>query len=379
MKTMKFALGALLSLLLVFTACKKQNLQDNGNILPAKFKVDVPATISSDANAKLALNEDDDTIMGPSVYRHLRLFIHVGDHAGDLVQDIINTIRKYDLSREMSFSFTSDEDNRVKNVTIVANQQFENKTWEYKMTVTDAENEQNDDGGLAMEIYWNTNPVEGIAIIKFSNWNVNSADEFPNTMYRVEYSENPDNTMGYDEIMRVQISDLPLDSTDRFTMDNLMMFVGRKGDRVDVYGNSDHPYAWLLIPDNPGLDWAFVASAYDSKNIGVAEVGLPPNTLNTTQRSVILGQYALKNVLYNQIREWVYRRFHFYPDSASLSQYLKNADAPGMFDANGFVQGGGTPPSDDYNALIDAIQDLTPYNPYDVATLHVTFGAQASK
>ncbi len=373
MKTLKTAFGVLLALMLVFTACKKENLQDNKDILPSKFKVDIPQSISSDEQQKLY--SEDDTVMGPEVYRHLRTFIHVGEFASDIVQDLINTIREYNLSQEMSFSFTSDDDNRVKNVVIVANQTFENRTWEYKMTVTDAENEQNEDGGMAMEIYWNTNPVEGIAIINFKNLNANVEDQYNSTMFRVEYSENPSTTMGYDEIMRVMISDWPIDTADRFSMKNLMMFVGRKGDRVDVYGNSDHPFAWLLIPDHPGLDWAFVASSNRVEDIAVAEVGLPPNTLNTTQRSVILGQYSLKNVLMNEITEWFNRRFHVLPDSASLAHYLHNADAPGMFNKDGFVQGGGTPPSDSYNELIDAIQDLTPYNPYDVAQLHISFSA----
>ena len=371
MKTIKSALALLLGLMLIFTACKKENLQDSQNILPSKFKVDIPQSLSSDEQQKLMGR--DDTVMGPQVYHHLRLFIHVGEFGADLVQDIINTIRKYDLSQEMSFSYTSDDDDRVKNVVIVANQEFDNRTWEYKMTITDAENEENEDGGLAMQIFWNTDPVEGIAIINFKNLNANVEDKYMNTMFRVEYSENPETTMGYEETMRVMISGWPLDSTDRFSLDNLMMFVGRTGDRVDVYGNSDHPNAWLLIPDNPGLDWAFVASSNRVEDIAVAEVGLPPNNLNTTQRSVILGQYSLKNVLTNEIREWFHRMFHIYPDSTSLAQYLRNADAPGMFNKDGFVQGGGTPPSEDYNNLIDAIKDLTPYNPYEVAQLHVTF------
>ena len=373
MKTMKSVLALLMGLMLIFTACKKENIQDENNILPSKFKVDIPSSISSDTQQKLYLAED--TVMGPEVYTHLRFFIHIGEFGADLVQEIIETIREYNLSQEMSLSFTSNDDGRVKNVVIVANQEFENRTWQYKMTITDAENESNEDGGMAMEVYWNTNPVEGVAIIKFSNLNANVDAKYANTMFRVEYSENQETTMGYEEIMRVMISDWPIDSTDRFSLKNMMMFVGRKGDRVDVYGNSDHPNAWLLIPDNPGLDWAFVASSNSVEDIAVAEVGLPPNTLNTTQRSVILGQYSLKNVLMNEITEWFQRTYHILPDSASLAQYLHNADAPGMFNRNGFVQGGGTPPSEDYNVLIDALNDLTPYNPYDVSQLHISFEA----
>jgi hypothetical protein len=194
-------------------------------------------------------------------------------------------------------------------------------------------------------------------------------------MVEIDYSENPENTNGYDAIMAVAISNMPLDSTDRFSVRNLKMFVGRKGNRVDVYGNSDHPLAWLIIPrTRPGFDWAFVASSNMEQNIGVAEVGLPPNNLNVRSRNVILGTYSIYNVLYQELYQWILNSTGIPPDSTWLSARLQNAKSPGYFDANGFVQAGSAP-SDGYQSLESTILQLVPYNPAEIADLQVSFNS----
>ena len=59
-----------------------------------------------------------------------------------------------------------------------------------------------------------------------------------------------------------------------FHMDGMKMFVGKKGDQVDVYGNSSHPNAKFLT-EKVGYNWAFVASGSASEDIAVVELGLP--------------------------------------------------------------------------------------------------------
>ena len=373
MKDFKIFLSILIILL---SSCYRKNLQDQDNIIPVKFKIDIPQSLSNANEQETKVHSEDENILGPRIYRNLRNFIYIGEFASNIIQGIFQSINKYNLSQEITFSYTSREDGRIKDVVVNSNVQYENRHWQFKMTITDVEIEEEDDDedkGIALVVYWNTDPVEGIALIKFKNLNANINDAFDNTMFRIEYSENSKNTMGYDEIMRIFISDWANDETNRYCMKNLMMFVGRKGSRVDVYGNSDHPYAWLLIQDNQGLNWAFVASANINKDIAVAEIGLPPRTLNSSQRSVLLEQYSIKNVLTNEINEWFYAMHHFYPNSEQLAFYLQNAEAPGMFNRLGFVQGGGTPPSPDYNELIDAIKNLSPFNPYTVANLSIEF------
>ena len=60
------------------------------------------------------------------------------------------------------------------------------------------------------------------------------------------------------------------------------------------------------------------------------------------------------------------------PDSAYLSNYLKDADAPGYFDSHGFIQGG-VSPGTEYSEIEGKIKDLTPYIPKEVSELIVEF------
>ncbi|RLD71219.1 MAG: hypothetical protein DRJ10_19625 [Bacteroidetes bacterium] len=158
-------------------------------------------------------------------------------------------------------------------------------------------------------------------------------------------------------------------------MDNLKMFVGKSGDIVDVYGNSNHPDAYLFLDEPKGFNWAFVAVGNDATNIGVAEVGLPPSTLDETSRAVLLDDYSIKNIFTEQITEWV---FIEYPNADSVAvallveQHLADSQAPGFFNSDGFVQGG-VSPSNDYNELVGNIEKLAPYKPLDVSTLKIEF------
>jgi hypothetical protein len=144
------------------------------------------------------------------------------------------------------------------------------------------------------------------------------------------------------------------------------MFVGKKGDVVDVYGNSNHPNA-ILFSGNVGFNWAFVASGNDPKDIAVAEVGLPPITLDTDDREVLLKDYSIKNVLASEITS-VWPQI----DPTALDTYLSATSAPGYFNASGFIAGG-VSPSAEFDLLEDRLEDLSPYNPKATSELVVTF------
>jgi hypothetical protein len=121
-----------------------------------------------------------------------------------------------------------------------------------------------------------------------------------------------------------------------------------------------------------GFSWSFVASGFDSQNIAVAEVGLPPSNLDQSDRNVLLKEYSIKNVLTEQINEWFVDHFGIHPDSSDLASYLKNADAPGFFADRGFIQGG-VAPGDEYNDLVNTINQLSPFNPKSVNELEINF------
>ena len=371
MKTRNLILSTIILLATVFfSSCElDDNLQkQEKSILPAKFKVDIPNSIS---NASMKKSAFADAFNGNEIYTNLATFISVGEGAADIVTEIIVAITVYNIDKPMVMTFESDDDGRTKNLEVIENADYDGINYEFQLTITDAESESNPDDGMAMQIFWNRNPIKGVAILK--PYNINREDEidWPEAIVRIDYSEEGD-VAGYDTYMRVYIAGFSADElTDRFALNSLKMFVGKKDDIIDVYGNSNHPNAQFFT-DNAGFNWAFVASGKESIDIGVAEVGLPPSNLDETNREVLLVDYSIKNVLTNEITEWFLDTLGIAPDSASLSDCLRDADAPGYFDSEGFVVGG-TSPGSEYDDIEIRLNDLTPYNPIEVSELEINF------
>ena len=169
--------------------------------------------------------------------------------------------------------------------------------------------------------------------------------------------------------MEVSISGLPLEdpTTDQYSMRTIRMFAGRTGDVVDVYGNSSHPNATFFSNDNMGFNWAFVASGDDVKNIGVAEVALPPNSLDSDDRAVLMDDYSIRNVFTDEI-------LSVWPniEQFQIDAYLVNTTPPGYFDGDGFLNAG-VAPGAAWDPLAERLLDLTPYNPLGTTNLQVTF------
>ncbi len=367
MKTIR-SIPIILGIIIALFAMSCENNDDvvmpEDNILPENFKVDIPRALSRNGalNAKVAV----DTVDGNVIYVHLTNFIHIGESAAGITQEIIASIAIYRINRPMELSFESDEDGRVKNLVVVENSFFEGKQWEFEMTITDAESEGNEDGGKAIQVFWNRNPIEGIAILKPYNIDRDNEEEWTKAMFRIDYSENDER--GYDAHMIVSISDLPLAEPldDPYSMKTMKMFVGKKGDIVDIYGNSDHPNA-VFFSGQAGFNWAFVASGDDQADVGVAEVGLPPSNLDEPNRDVLLNDYSIKNVFTEEI-------YSVWPsiDEDIVDAFLHNTSAPGFFNEDGFVNGG-ISPGPEYDALVPRLSDLSPYNPDEISNLSVTF------
>jgi len=357
---------------IIFASCEmEENIKpEDQSILPDKFMVDIPDAISKSASKKSA-SASEDTISGDEIYAHLATFIHIGEEAAEVVQEIIWAIAIYEINKPMTISYESDDDGRVKNLEVIEDAVYQGVDYEFRLTATDAESESNPDGGKAMQIFWNRNPVKGVAVLKPYNIDRNTDDMLTDVMYEIYYSEEGE-VNGYEAVMIVQIDEFPAELfDDKFAMDALKMFVGKKGDIIDVYGNSNHPNA-QFFSEEVGFNWAFVASGKESLDIGVAELGLPPSTLDETRRSILLEEYSVKNVLTDEINTWFLETWGVIPDSASLSGYLKNADDPGYFDSEGFVSGGNSPGSE-YNDIEKRLSDLVPYNPKDISELLIEF------
>jgi hypothetical protein len=364
MKKISLILTVIFAISLLFTSCDKNANLINADIVPDNFKVDIPNSLSnaSDKASK------DDVLDGNDIYGHLTTFIAVGEGAADIVQGIMRAIRRYDLDQAMSFSFESDEDGRTKSVVIIENSSFEGQIWEYQLTMKD------EDGGTALQVFWNNSPVKGIAILNPYNIDRTTVNEWSqseqwtdeNTMYRVDYSEAETD---YEAQMIVYISGLKLPDSiqayNRFAMETLKMFAGKKGNVVDVYGNSNHPKAYFFDDTKEGFNWAFVAAGNDVANIGIAEVGLPPSYLDETSRTVLLETHSIHNVFETELTALGYSQ-------TDIDVYLAHTLAPGYF-ANGEFLQAGTSPGSSYDEIQSSMETLSPYNPIEISNLSIQF------
>ena len=374
MKTVKivsFVVIVGLAFSMLFSSCENNpDVTPQEDILPAKFSVDIPSSISNKnlAGGRTGGRTKDDMVKGNDIYQHLGLFIAVGEEASKIVEAFIEGIRKHKIDRVLSLTYIGEDDNRTKNLVVASKTTFEGKIWDYQLTITDADSENQTDGGKALQIFWNkSSSVEGIAIIKPYNCDRKKNADSKDAVFRIDYSEISD--LGYDAQMEVRIAGLPLANplTDPYSISTLRMFVGKKGDVVDVYGNSNHPNA-LLFSGAVGFNWAFVASGNETKDTGVAEVGLPPSKLNSSDRKVLLKDYSIKTVFTNEINT-------AWPgiDPTLLETYLSNTAAPGYFSkAKGFLSGG-VSPGVEWDVLKARLDALSPYNPKQVSELVVGF------
>ncbi|MEX2235496.1 MAG: hypothetical protein WD824_25265 [Cyclobacteriaceae bacterium] len=373
MKTLKlvsFFLMAGVALSIFLSSCESNpDITPQQDILPQSLSVDIPASLSyaDPSGGRSGGRSKEDSLKGNDIYLHLGTFIAVGEGASQIVEDIIVGLRKHRIDRVLSMTYIGDDDNRAKNLIVTSNVSFEGKVWDYQLTITDADSEGNADGGKALQIFWNKKaPIMGIAIIKPYNCDRVENTNAPDAMFRIDYTEVSD--LGYDAQMEVLISGLPLESplNDPYSMSSLRMFAGKKGNVVDVFGNSNHPNA-ILFSGTAGFNWAFVASGDDTRKIGVAEVGLPSSTLDSDNREVLLEEYSIKNVFTGEITT-------VWPgiDPQLLALYLKSTAAPGYFDNDGFISGG-VSPGTQWDALTNRLDDLKPYNPKHISSLNVTF------
>lgn len=358
-----------LSLFMTFMACENtEPVSVKRDILPERFKVDIPNTlVSSSTLGRAGGRSKEDTLVGNDVYLNLATFIYVGEQASEFVNEFLGGIRQYNIDRVLSFTYISEDDNRVKNVSVETNVSYEGQAWDYLLTITDVEAASQQDGGKALQLFWNKEaPIKGIAIVKLFNADRVAHADAPEAVFRINYEEGGER--GYDAQMEVFISGLPLANPleDPYSIRTLRMFAGRKGDVVDVYGNSHHPNA-LFFTGTQAFNWAFVASGNETKEIGVAEVGLPLSSINSVDRETLLKENSIRQVFQQEITA-------AWPniDQELLAAYLSHTAAPGYFGKDGFVQGGESPGAD-WTSLAGRIENLTPFNPAEVSALNITF------
>jgi hypothetical protein len=349
---------AFIALSVVLSSCKKSEEIIISTEEKMNFRVDIPTSIRNTTAKRLS--STNNTLDGNDIYGMLGVFVDVGDNAAQIVQEIIWAINVHNLNQATSTSFIGDDGNN-KDLEVVVGTNYD---WE--LTVTD-----NISGNNALQVFWNGNSgngVEGFSIINMYELDNNNGAQFSNTNVRIDYSEV---TSAYDAQMLVQISDWPVSANSE--LNNLKMFVGKTNDIIDVYGNSNHPGAYIVDSTHQdGYNWAFRAHSNEVLNIAVAEVGLPTTIHNDSLD--IFSYYSIHNSLKTEIDNFLGYTYPTAPSTYidSISDaYLVNAIAPGYFTgAQGFVASGVAPTSNHsfLNARMTSI-DQMPYVPFNINSL----------
>ena len=363
-----FTAGIFVFLAVYFTSCDDPEIviPSDESILPQLFKVDIPGALSRDKNTsnerKTAINE----LNGNEIYTHLTYFINVGEGAADIVDTVITIIAQHGINRPMSFLYKSSDDGRDKRLNVIKDSEYDSLQWEYQLTIIDVESEDNEDKGRALQMFWNRDPLKSISLVKPYNLDRNYDDSWSETTFKIDYSREP--YLDYQAHMMVYITGLPLASPaqEPFAMRTMKMFAGKRGNLIDVFGNSDHPAA-ILFSGQAGINWAFVAVAHDTWNLGVVEIGLPPIGLDESNREVLLKDYSIKNVFTREIEE-------VWPgiDESVIADFFINTNAPGYFNPRGFIRSGISPDSK-FNDLEERMNDLSPFNPREIRDLSIEF------
>ena len=354
------------SLIHLFNSCKKDDIEPNNHFLPENFSVYVPKL-----SVFSPLYKDVPTVLqGIHIDYSAADCISLSGHVAKMIDTTIAQIRKYNPNPKSNFTYLSEDDNRAKNVMIYENVEFEGRIWQYQLNISDADSEENADDGLGFQLFWNQSPLEGIAILRPSNLNMGKLDEFSRATFRVDYSEASNN---YEKEMTVYIKGFEFRSFDyRYIMESLKMTIGRKENITVAYGNANFPDA-KVFNNETGYNIAIVAAGTNSpisvssnsrQIIGTAEIGLPSNYLNSTDRKVILEDYSMKNVFANQLMQTEM-------DPGGVELCLMGTSVPCYYD--GIPSLATISPGPEYNECETALKSLVPFNPSDVTNLQINF------
>lgn len=337
----------------MLVSCEKSKKDDN--IVPEDFKVGMSDAISRPDLDKKDLTQEVD---GNTLYNYLRTLVWIGEVSADMVNEAITSVRELKIEGPMEFSFTSTHDGRLKDVSVVAGAYFGNDQWEYGLYMYD------EDGSRALQLFWNTNPLKGVALMIPGNFNRN-IQVHARSVLKIEYGEEGLTIVGSDKSFEkyMIVSVVNLDATDTDYASKIKLFAGKVGDVVYIRGNTIHPTATLIDETRTGgLCWTFVAKNDVGKDIAVARVALPPVDLYDLTN--LWTDYSLKNVLTAEV-EKAYSDLSAEELNQVVTAVTANADDPAYFSGTtGFVSSGTSVPSQEgFTSDFIDISGLVPFVP----------------
>ena len=345
----------------IFIACSEDEDPSASVSVPQQFSVDIPPSLSSAAATGISGREgdSDEVIEGEDIYEALRYYIHLGEQSAEILEITLIIASAFEQGNVVAISFVSDDDQREKRIDLVENVTRGGNDYQYEMTMVDTENED-----LALQLLWNTEPVEGIAILNPYNLDRSDEEATQDAFYRIDYTEDhPD----YEQAMTVSISGAEVEENG--DIDNLKMFAGRNGDIVEVMGNSNHPNINIIDPDFiGGRNYAFVARGDEVSDVAVVNLWLPPSDVSTNDFDAG-DEYSVFSVLEAEINA-VTDGFFTEEEIASI---LSEANSPAYFNSSGFITSGvDNKPASFSDTFVD-LTGMTPFVPNDIQNLAVDF------
>lgn len=347
------------TLLTIFLSCGSDDEPAIDINIPEQFSVDIPSSLSSGSATPIQgrVGATNVVIAGEDIYEALRYYINLAEESADILELTLGIGVILEQNNVTSVEFQGEDDGMQKRIDLVEGITRGGVSYEYEMTLVDMENET-----LALQILWNTNPVSGIAILRPAFLDRSDMEVSADLYYRIDYTEDhPD----YEQAMTISISGATV--VEKGDPDNLKMFAGRKGDVVEVMGNSNHPDLEIIDPNFAGgRNYAFVGRGDDSSDLGVVNLWLPASSV--TLNSFSSGdEYSVYQVLEDEINAVANL------DQALVAAILAEAGSPAYFNGQGFITAGSeNQPMSFSNAFVD-LSGLTPFVPSDVKNLAVRF------
>ena len=355
MKSLK--LIALLVSISFMVACSDDDEVTSTVDIPAQFSIDIPTSISSNTGTLRgrASGDGDGVIEGDEIYESLRYFIHLGEESADILELTLKVGAILEANNVRSYTFDGDDDGREKRIDITEGVTRGGVSYEYELVMVDTENEEQ-----AVQLLWNTSPVSGVGILKPYNIDRTDSDASENAFLRIDYSED-DAT--YDATMTISISGVePVENGD---IDNMKMFVGKKGDIIEVMGNSNHPNVVIIDEDfTGGRNYAFVGRGDETTDLGVVKLALPPSSTTTAD---VLDTYSVYSVLEAEINAVADL------EQSVIDAILVEAQSPAYFNSDGFITSGADNAPASFSASFVDLSGMNPFVPNDIKNLEVNF------
>lgn len=338
---------------LLFISCKNEK-EVNANIIPANFYLDINSALSFQHNPLITSAIEKP---GSEYYKEVASIINQAETSSKIVSDAIKNLRIHNLYQASTFTYISMEDGRRKDIEVRENIYKENRTWPYELTLKDQ------DGSTALQFYWSSTPLRGFAIFNPTNHNRSNLNYPSSAMFRVDYSEKKST---FEKTMEISIAGLSVLPSDTFGISSMKLFVGKNGELLNIYGNTNHP-EFTLSPQSSqhGRNYSFTAKGNITLNIGTVKVGLPPSLQNSN--TTIMTDYSLYNVLHSELYT------AGISDQNKRNSVLNEAKSPGFFTNDGFIKVELPPVNAGFDETMINLNDLTPYVPMEISNLKVDF------